>query len=99
IYDKTAGNGSSAAEVLEEVVDTFARCLINTATLLAPGRIVLYGPMFRSEKLRNDLRSCCFSYDPSMKESLFTYSTLADREDYIGPAADLVRKKLLSENI
>lgn len=77
---RTAGAYSHAVDVL-------AREIVNAMTLLAPHRVILYGPLLISADVREDLIHACMQYDPGLQQERFLFSALSDREDYIGPAA------------
>ena len=68
-------------------IDIFARCIVNSITILAPDRIVLCGEMLKDKQVRSDLKDSFFSYNPMLEQKLFIFSDLSDREDYIGPVA------------
>lgn len=71
----------------EEALDMFARTIVNSATVMAPNRIIISGSLFQSEKIRNKLIENCGTYDDSWGEGRVLYSVLADKENYIGPIA------------
>ena len=72
---------------IDEAIDLFARSIVNTGTILAPNRFVLSGSLFRSNLIREKLINACKAYDPAYHEKRILYTTLSDRESYIGPAA------------
>lgn len=74
-------------EILGEILDLFSRTIVNSATILAPNRVVLYGKMFENPWLRENLIARCGSYDEGFSEGRVLYSGLAVKEDYIGPVA------------
>lgn len=92
IYQKTKTKLEKKA--FDEAIDVFARSIINSATIVAPNRIILSGILFKDEIIRNALIKDCSNYDESWGEGKILYSSLADREFYIGPVA-LCAKHLL----
>lgn len=74
-------------ELLEDMLDLFARSIVNCMTILAPNRVILSGSMFRSELLCQGLIACCSFYDERYDEENIIHTVLADSEDYIGAVA------------
>lgn len=81
-------------EVFQEAIELFARTIVNSMTILAPNRVVLCGSLFRDRAVRDRLIETCSGYDPKYNAERILYSTLADKEKYIGPAAVFVRSVL-----
>ena len=81
------GKVLSESEGLKEALDLFARCIVNTVTIVSPNRVILCGSLFRSENVRQELIRACEKYDPLMGQERITYTDLSDWEDYIGPVA------------
>ena len=77
-----------------ERIDLFARVIINCMTVLAPSKVVLCGPMFKSEFLRERVIEGCSYYDAGYNSENIIHTALADQEYYIGGAA-LCAKDLL----
>lgn len=77
-----------------EAMDRFARAIINCMTILAPNRVILFGPMFRFPSLREQLIADCSYYDESYNASNIIYTELSEREAYIGPIALFVGEYL-----
>lgn len=75
------------AGVFDEAIDLFAQALVNSMTILAPNRVVLFGSMFRDGMIRQKLAGACCGYDPRCGAERILYSTLADQEEFAGPAA------------
>lgn len=71
----------------DEAIDIFARSIVNSATIMAPNRIVIMGSLFQSKKIREKLIEACGKYDSSWGEGRVVYSELAKLESYIGPVA------------
>ena len=72
---------------IDYAIDLFARSVINTATIVDPRRVVLFGKMFKNETLRTKLIDACASYDSAYGPKRIIHTALADSEGYIGPAA------------
>ncbi len=87
-----------AAEKFKEIIDTFAICITNTATILAPNRIVLCGPLFRNKKIRDRLIEACSSLSLYLGEKRIIYTELSEKENYIGPVAVFFQRALLGES-
>ncbi len=81
-------------QIFDEAIDLFARTIVNAVTILAPNRVVLSGLMFHGEKVRNKLIEECKKYELSYDENRIIYSSLAGKEDYIGPIAKFVQEIL-----
>ncbi len=77
---------------LDDAIDIFARCIVNTGTMIAPNRIILSGSMFSGSAVRSALISACESYDPSYNSNRILYTSLSDKENYIGPVAVYIHK-------
>lgn len=77
-------------QIVDDMLDLFARAIVNCATILAPNRVVLYGAWFKDEMLRKKLIEDCMSYDTKYDENKIVHTMLADKEDYIGPIALMV---------
>lgn len=72
---------------LGDILDVFARTLINATTLLAPESIVLSGRWFKNERTFNSLIRAASYYDEAYDSKRLIYTRLSDREDYIGAVA------------
>lgn len=83
-------------EQIDEAIDLFARSIVNTGTILAPGRIVLFGGLTGIKSLRDKLIEACKVYDPAYDEDRIIHTTLTGMESYIGPAAVYARQKLFA---
>ncbi|MCR5145467.1 MAG: ROK family transcriptional regulator [Lachnospiraceae bacterium] len=86
-YENSKGK---VRERFDEAIDLFARTIVNSATIMAPNRIVLAGAMFESENVRKKLIECCQGYDEHFTEKRIVYSKLASKEAFIGPVAAYV---------
>lgn len=80
-------------EERRKAVRLFARSIVNAGTILAPGRIILFGSLSEDEELRAELISGCAAYDPAYNEQRILHSILSGKESYIGPAAVYTRFK------
>lgn len=85
VYRRAEAEGNSG--VFEETINLFARVIVNSMTILAPNRVVLFGSLFRDRFIRDRLIEACESYDSRYNAGRILYSTLADRENIIGPVA------------
>ncbi len=80
-------------EEKKEVIDLFARSIVNTGTILAPEDIVLFGSISKDSLLRERLIEACMKYDPSYNADRIVHTELSEKESYIGPAAVYTRQK------
>lgn len=94
VYEKAVESGTSAP--FDAAIDLFARSIVNSATIVAPNRIVITGTLFADEAVRGALIRACASYDPTWNEERILYSSLSDQESYIGPAAVCTNALLFS---
>lgn len=76
-------------------IDQFSRAVVNSATILAPRKIVLFGRMAQDEQLRSALIKDCAIYDPAYDENRIVHTSLYEKEHYIGPAAVYTQHKFL----
>ncbi len=84
----------SIEEQMNQRMDFFSRAVVNSMTMLAPSCVILCGSMFKIDKLRQDVVKSCISYEPSYDDTRIRYTTLDDRESFIGPVALFVREYL-----
>lgn len=82
------------ATVLCEAVDLLARSIVNTATILAPRKIVLYGSVIRNREICEMLVEACSSYDEQFSGDRICCSVLAEKEGYIGPVAYFIKEQI-----
>lgn len=75
------------AEFFDDAIDLFARTVVNTMTILAPNRVILYGPMFDDDFVRAAFIGACQKYEPRYNAERILYSTLASQCACIGPVA------------
>lgn len=90
----TRSEGGWEEARLAEVVDLFARSIVNSATILAPDRVILYGKLFANAWLRKRVVAACAAYDEEWDERRVVYSRLAEKESYIGPAAECIMEEI-----
>lgn len=88
--------GSSIGRQFVDALDLFARSIVNSATIMAPNRIILTGSLFESPEVRKALIQACASYDASLGPNRVIYSELAGKENYIGPVAICAKMLLYS---
>lgn len=74
-------------EDFQDELELFARTIVNSMTILAPNRVILSGKMFADERVRKTFIDKCKSYDSKYDEGRILYSTLVDKEEYIGSIA------------
>ncbi len=88
--------GSPIGDQFADALDLFARSIVNSATIMAPNRIILTGSLFESPEVRKALIQACASYDASLGTNRVIYSELAGKENYIGPVAICAKMLLYS---
>ena len=79
---------------IDERILYFAMSIVNSNTMIAPSRIVLCGELFAAESVRNRLLELCRYLDANCDDSRIIYTTLHDKESYIGPAAVFLKSIL-----
>lgn len=84
VYTQAAG--TDRRRQFDEAIDFFARTLVNTATVVAPDRILLTGSLFESETIRCAFIEACAAYDAVWRTRVL-WSKLAPKEHYLGPVA------------
>lgn len=92
VYRRAVEDGKGQA--FEEAIDLFARVIVNSMTILAPNRVILFGSLFRDNDIREKLIAACKKYDARYNEGRILYSALADKENYIGSVAAFVSSVL-----
>lgn len=88
--------GNPVGRQFVDALDLFARSIVNSATIMAPNRIILTGNLFESPEVRKALIQACASYDASLGQDRIIYSELAQKEHYIGAAAICTKMLLFS---
>ncbi|MDD6073337.1 MAG: ROK family protein [Clostridium sp.] len=82
-------------EVLDDIVERLARVAVNSMTLLAPDKVIIYGGMFEYPRLEERFRYYCSHYEPAYNDSYILKSDLSDRIEYIGPLAVVMNELFL----
>lgn len=82
-------------EVLDEVFKQFVRIAVNTTTILAPDKVIIYGELFNLPHFQERFLHFCKHFDPSYDESYVLKSKLSDRIEYIGPLAVVMNELFL----
>ncbi len=83
-----------AKEIIDNAIDVFARCIVNTCTIIAPNRIILAGSLFGGEIIRNNVIKACEKYDSSYNSKRISHTGLFEKESYIGPIAVYINSYL-----
>lgn len=78
--------------IVTEVIERLARTVVNTITILAPEKVIIYGYMFEIEKVRRKFFEFCTYYDKAYDEKYIMQSSLSDKIGYIGPVAIIVNE-------
>lgn len=94
VYQKVIDKKEGKA--FNDAIDNFARIIINSATIMAPNRIILTGILFKDEIIRDELIKKCMDYDKGWGKNRILYSSLSNRESYIGPVAVCAKRLLFS---
>lgn len=94
VYTRAAG--SETGRRFDEAIDLFARSIINSATVMAPNRIIITGSLFEDPHIRQAVAKACAGYDEGWGAKRMLYSRLSDKAHYIGPAAVCVKALLFS---
>ncbi|WP_125142646.1 ROK family transcriptional regulator [Clostridium transplantifaecale] len=82
-------------QVLDDIIEQMARVAVNTITLLAPDKVIIYGEMFGHRKVEERFVHFCSHYDASYDGGYILKSQLSDRIEYIGPLAVAVNELFL----
>lgn len=91
----TAADDTGMWKVLDELIDQLARTVVNTITLLAPDKVIIYGQLFEIPHFQEHFLKFCQSYDASYNEEYILKSELSDKIEYIGPLAVVVNELFL----
>lgn len=81
--------------ILGDIIEEMGRIVVNTITLLAPGKVIFYGEMFELPLFETLFLEVCRTYDPSYRSDYIVKSNLSDRIEYIGPLAAVVNEMFL----
>ncbi|MBE7720144.1 ROK family transcriptional regulator [Lacrimispora indolis] len=82
-------------KIIDDIVERLARTVVNTITLLAPDKVIIYGFMFEMDNIQKRFLNFCTYYDPLYNGSYILKSELSDRIGYIGPLAIAVNELFL----
>lgn len=81
--------------VFDDIIEQMARVAVNTITLLAPDKVIIYGEMFGHRRVEERFVHFCSHYDSSFSHGYILKSELSDRIEYIGPLAVAVNELFL----
>ena len=87
-------NAVTKACGLDDIFEVMARVVMNTVTIIAPGKVILYGQMFESQTVMNRFIKKCKEYDPSISDDYLVKSRLSKKIEYIGPLSVAVNELL-----
>lgn len=82
-------------KTLDDSIEQLARVAVNTITLLAPDKVIIYGEMFGHPNVGERFLHFCRHYDPAYDAGYILKSKLSDRIEYIGPLAVAVNELFL----
>ncbi|MBR1811268.1 MAG: ROK family transcriptional regulator [Clostridia bacterium] len=80
------GLDDKVREIFAERIHFLAMAAVNTATVIAPEKIIVYGNIWNDGFFR-DFCDACERYSDSFGDGFIELSSLQDKRDYIGPAA------------
>ncbi|MDO4267335.1 MAG: ROK family transcriptional regulator [Eubacteriales bacterium] len=81
--------------LIGEIMEYLLRIVVNSITLLAPERVVLYGYLFELPGIRERFVRSCAAYDPAYDGRLIIGSKLSGRQEYIGGLAVVMNELFL----
>ena len=82
-------------KIIDDIVERLARTVVNTITLLAPDKVIIYGFMFEMDHIQKRFLDFCTYYDSLYDGDYILKSGLSDRIGYIGPLAIVVNEMFL----
>lgn len=82
-------------QTLDGIFQQFARVAVNTITLLAPDKVIIYGELFELPHFQERFLAFCRHFDPAYDEEYILKSGLSDRISYVGPLAVVVNELFL----
>lgn len=82
-------------KIIDDIVERLARTVVNTITMLAPDKVIIYGFMFEMDNIQKRFLDFCSYYDPQYDGNYILKSELSDRLGYIGPLAVVVNELFL----
>lgn len=85
-------------ELLEDGIEVMARTAVNAITVLAPGKVIVFGEIFGLPRFLERFLHYCRMYDSSYGGDFIVKSELGDRSGYIGPLAVAVNELFLMED-
>ncbi len=80
--------------VPDDALNLFARTLVNTITVCAPNKVLLYGPFFKDTALKDRFLRACLEMDGTLDGERILETELADRVEHIGPTAVFLRRRI-----
>lgn len=82
-------------QILDAVIEELAMMVVNTFTFQAPDQVICFGEVFDMPRFYDKFMAYCEQHDSSYTEGYIVKSSLADRFEYIGPAAVVVNELFL----
>lgn len=82
-------------DIMDDAIDEIARVAVNTMTILAPDKVILYGHMFDLPHVKEHFLTFCSGYDPAYDGEYILRSELGEKNTYIGPLAVAVNEMFL----
>lgn len=82
-------------DIMDEAIDEIARVSVNTITMLAPDKVIVYGYMFELPHVKERFLEHCAGYDASYNREYILESELAEKISFIGPLAVAVNELFL----
>ncbi|MFI3207968.1 MAG: ROK family transcriptional regulator [Eubacteriales bacterium] len=79
-------------EIILKAAEQIARTIVNTITMLATDKVVIYGEIFQNDIIKNAFVSYCKKYDASYDEEYLLQSELCGKFFYIGGIALVVNE-------
>lgn len=95
IADWIGTEDAGLRHVLDDIIERLARVAVNSITLLAPDKVIIYGELFEYPLLEERFRYFCCHYDESYNSDYILKSNLSDRIEYIGPLAVVMNELFL----
>lgn len=80
------------SEIIMKAADVIARTIVNTTTMLAPDKVVVYGDMFQNDSIKYVFLKSCKKYDANYDEEHVLQSELCGKFFYIGGIAIIVNE-------
>ncbi|MCR5290478.1 MAG: ROK family transcriptional regulator [Treponema sp.] len=86
---------AAIVHILDDAIKLLAQTVSNAVTLLAPDRVVIFGDMFNFTSVYKKFIDTYTALAPYDDKSLFMYSALSNKIDYIGALAVVFNDYLL----